>query len=129
MPRGGFHTHAERWGRKKKWRSASDTKPIRVPEELVKQVLEIAHSLDEGITDYVTKSKTPVIEDKADCVTKANKEETIGDARELLKRVAWKLKSIAKGNDPGSIRPGITRKVPERIQAVADEIEQWLGKK
>lgn len=48
MPRGGYHPHAERWGRPSGWKNASVTKTIRVPESLVDQVLDLAHKLDEG---------------------------------------------------------------------------------
>ncbi len=126
MPRGGFHIHAERWGRKKHWVSASDTKPIRVPEELVEQVLEFAHQLDEGKMSYVTKAKSAPVGDKTDSVTKAKEEKSVGTARELLVRIAWKLTRIAKGDDPNNPHPGKPRKVSERIEAVVEEIKQWL---
>lgn len=58
MPRGGYHPHAERWGRKSAWLNGSVTKTIRVPEALAERVLDIAHKLDEG--------------DTIDCDTKAN---------------------------------------------------------
>jgi len=59
MPRGGYHPSAERWGRKPAWKNASDTKTIRVPEELAEQILNYAHKLDEGdVIDYDTKAKS-----------------------------------------------------------------------
>lgn len=58
MPRGGYHPNAERWGRKSAWKNASDTKTIRVPEELAEQILNYAHKLDENeAIDYDTKAK------------------------------------------------------------------------
>jgi predicted RNase H-like nuclease (RuvC/YqgF family) len=61
MPRGGYHPSAERWGRKPAWKNASDTKTIRVPEELAEQILNYAHKLDEGdVIDYDTKTKSEV---------------------------------------------------------------------
>lgn len=58
MPRGGYHPNAERWGRKSAWLNASDTKTIRVPEELAEQILDYAHKLDKGEPiDYETKAK------------------------------------------------------------------------
>lgn len=58
MPRGGYHPNAERWGRKSAWLNASDTKTIRVPEELAEQILDYAHKLDKGeVIDYETKVK------------------------------------------------------------------------
>lgn len=61
MPRGGYHPNAERWGRKSAWKNASDTKTIRVPEELAEQILNYAHKLDErGIIDYDTEAKEEV---------------------------------------------------------------------
>lgn len=46
MPRGGYRENA---GRKPKWRSGK-TKMIRVPIELVDQLLEIANKLDQGVS-------------------------------------------------------------------------------
>ncbi len=61
MPRGGYHSHAERWGRKSTWKNDSDTKTIRVPGALAEQILDYAHKLDEGeVIDYETKSKNEV---------------------------------------------------------------------
>lgn len=61
MPRGGYHPNAKRWGRKSAWKNASDTKTIRVPEELAEQILDYAHKLDEGeIIDYDTEAKKAV---------------------------------------------------------------------
>ena len=48
MPRGGYHLHAERWGRKSAWKNDSVTKTIRVPLALADQVLDLAHQLDNG---------------------------------------------------------------------------------
>lgn len=58
MPRGGYHPNAERWGRKSAWQSESPTKTVRLPEDLIEQVLDYAHKLDAGeITDYDTEAK------------------------------------------------------------------------
>jgi hypothetical protein len=58
MPRGGYHPNAERWGRKSSWQSDSPTKTVRLPENLIEQVLDYAHKLDEGVViDYETKAK------------------------------------------------------------------------
>lgn len=66
MPRGGYHPHADRWGRKSAWLNASVTKTIRIPEALAEQVLDIAHKLDEGVTiDCDTKALTEVTDLKA----------------------------------------------------------------
>lgn len=57
MGRGGYHEHAERWGRKSSWQSEGGTRAIRVPEVLAEQILEIAHKLDSGETiDFDTKA-------------------------------------------------------------------------
>jgi hypothetical protein len=48
MARGGYHPHAERWGRKSAWKNDSVTKTIRVPEKLAEQILDYAHKLDRG---------------------------------------------------------------------------------
>jgi hypothetical protein len=45
MPRGGYRENA---GRKTNWLSSNVTKPIRVPEPLVDQLLDIARRLDSG---------------------------------------------------------------------------------
>lgn len=61
MPRGGYHPHAERWGRKSAWNNDSVTKTIRVPEALAEQVLALAHKLDEGeVIDFGTKASERV---------------------------------------------------------------------
>lgn len=61
MPRGGYHPHAERWGRKSAWNNDSVTKTIRVPEALAEQVLALAHKLDEGeVIDFDTKASERV---------------------------------------------------------------------
>ncbi len=61
MPRGGYHPNAERWGRKSSWQSDSPTKTVRLPENLIEQVLDYAHKLDEGTgIDYETKAKEEV---------------------------------------------------------------------
>lgn len=61
MPRGGYHPHAERWGRPSAWKNASVTKTIRVPESLVGQVLDLAHKLDEGeVIAIDTESSQPL---------------------------------------------------------------------
>lgn len=58
MPRGGYHPNAERWGRKSAWQSESPTKTVRLPENLIEQVLDYAHKLDSSeLIDYDTKSK------------------------------------------------------------------------
>ena len=57
MPRGGYHAHAERWGRKSVWQNDSDTKTIRVPEKLAEQILDYAHKSDKSeLIDYETKA-------------------------------------------------------------------------
>lgn len=57
MARGGYHAHAERWGRKSAWKNGSATKTIRVPGELAEQILDLAHRLDEkGFIASDTKS-------------------------------------------------------------------------
>lgn len=67
MPRGGYHSHAERWGRKSAWNNASVTKTIRVPEALADRVLDIAHKLDaDEVIDYDTKSNEQVTALKAE---------------------------------------------------------------
>lgn len=63
MPRGGYHPHADRWGRKSAWNNGSVTKTIRVPEALADRVLDIAHKLDEG--------------ENIDCDTKANEQVSV----------------------------------------------------
>lgn len=61
MPRGGYHPHAERWGRKSAWNNGSVTKTIRVPSALADRVLDIAHRLDEGENiDFDTKASEQV---------------------------------------------------------------------
>jgi hypothetical protein len=45
MSRGGYRENA---GRKTNWLSSNVTKPIRVPEPLVEQLLDIARRLDNG---------------------------------------------------------------------------------
>lgn len=63
MPRGGYHPHAERWGRKSNWKNDSVTKTIRVPEALMEQILELAHRLDNGEkTAFVTESNQPIVD-------------------------------------------------------------------
>lgn len=57
MPRGGYHPHAERWGRKSAWINDSVTKTIRIPGDLADQVLDLAHKLDRGeVIAYDTES-------------------------------------------------------------------------
>jgi hypothetical protein len=59
MPRGGYHEHAERWGRKPSWKTPGATRTIRVPEALAELILELAHKLDESIfIDSDTKPET-----------------------------------------------------------------------
>lgn len=56
MPRGG---HRENAGRKSEWISSSQTRPIRVPEWMADEILELARKLDSGATlDIVHNQKS-----------------------------------------------------------------------
>jgi hypothetical protein len=56
--RGGYHAHAERWGRKSAWNHPTPTRTIRVPEGLAEQILEYAHKLDNGeVSNSVAQAK------------------------------------------------------------------------
>ena len=54
----------------------------------------------------------------------------VGVPRDALVRVVWQLKRIAKGGDPNNPHPGETRKMPDRLLELAEEIRQeirqWL---
>lgn len=54
MPRGGYHADAKRWGRKSAWQNLP-TELIRVPANLIDEILEYAHSLDTDVLDSVQK--------------------------------------------------------------------------
>lgn len=85
MPRGGYHQHAVRWGRKSAWQNDSPTKTIRVPESLIEQILDYAHKLDDRL---VTDSDTQAIKEVDDFDTQAKEP----DLEELCDRYLATLK-------------------------------------
>lgn len=73
MPRGGYHQHAERWGRKSAWQTKGTTRTIRVPEALAEQILELAHKLDnKEILASDTKAEIDKLTDQCQQLTEAN---------------------------------------------------------
>lgn len=89
MSRGGYHPHAERWGRKSAWLNASVTKTIRVPEALAEQILDLAHRLDAG--EVIASETEP---NKLESDPNEGAETTSNNAHELTEALQFEIQQL-----------------------------------
>lgn len=104
MARGGYHSHAERWGRKSAWRNDSVTKTIRVPESLASQVLDLAHKLDDGETIAFETESNQVLKDETSRLKDELEQARLDCARLRQELVVCQAKSQKQPLDLEAIR-------------------------